>query len=280
MEKYANTRECENETEASDCYNEESDKEQIFPRTCSGWEEDTYTNGFEEDQVKFNEKVKLEKGMYCFAFRKFGVCSRRNCRYMHVNENAACPNYSSKRDIPRSPGCHIPKHRTKGRNTKGTVNGYQPYQERIGICFKFRDTGYFNVGQKCRFKHLSCFNKSQGRNFSAVNQSNSFFRRNVGVGYLSNWLSSRNFFRGAKSIVMQISFVMLLFSDQISGGGKSLQGGNCLRGGRPPCERKAGKELDEVSQAGGPIMAFQGYQIQQYQPQGQFTQTVCPTITQ
>ena len=28
------------------------------------------------------------------------------------------------------------------------------------------------------------------------------------------------FFRGAKSIVMQISFVMLLFSDQISGRGK------------------------------------------------------------
>ena len=40
------------------------------------------------------------------------------------------------------------------------------------------------------------------------------------------WLSSRNVFRGAaKSIVMQISFVMLLFSDQLSGRGKSFQGG-------------------------------------------------------
>ena len=49
------------------------------------------------------------------------------------------------------------------------------------------------------------------------------------------WLSSRNFYQGeAKPIVMQISFIMLmflLFSDQISGG-KSLrgEGANCLRG--------------------------------------------------
>ena len=33
---------------------------------------------------------------------------------------------------------------------------------------------------------------------------------------------------------MQISFVMLSFSDQISGGGKSLQGGK-LAQGAPPC---------------------------------------------
>ena len=38
------------------------------------------------------------------------------------------------------------------------------------------------------------------------------------------WLSSMNFFRGGESIVMQISFIMLLFSDQISGRGKSLHG--------------------------------------------------------
>ena len=41
------------------------------------------------------------------------------------------------------------------------------------------------------------------------------------------WLSPRNFFQGggAKSIVMQISIVILLFSDQISGRGKSFQRG-------------------------------------------------------
>ena len=40
--------------------------------------------------------------------------------------------------------------------------------------------------------------------------------------------------RGAKSIVMQIPFVMLLFSDQISGRGKNFQrGANCLRGRSP-----------------------------------------------
>ena len=46
------------------------------------------------------------------------------------------------------------------------------------------------------------------------------------------WLSPRNFFRG-ESIVMQISFVMLLFSDQISGRGKSFQGGKLPQGGAP-----------------------------------------------
>ena len=47
----------------------------------------------------------------------------------------------------------------------------------------------------------------------------------------STWLPSRNFFqRGAKSIVVQISFVMLLFSDQILGRGKSFQGGKLSQG--------------------------------------------------
>ena len=39
---------------------------------------------------------------------------------------------------------------------------------------------------------------------------------------------------GAKSIVMQIYIVILLFSDQISGRGKSFQGGQTASGGRPP----------------------------------------------
>ena len=45
----------------------------------------------------------------------------------------------------------------------------------------------------------------------------------------------QEFFQGAKSIVMQISFVMLiflLFSDQISGGQKSLRG-QTASGGHP-----------------------------------------------
>ena len=36
---------------------------------------------------------------------------------------------------------------------------------------------------------------------------------------------------GAKSIVTQISIVILLFSDQISGGGKSFSGGRLPQGG-------------------------------------------------
>ena len=47
------------------------------------------------------------------------------------------------------------------------------------------------------------------------------------------------FFRGAKSIVLQISIVILSFSDQISEKGKSFQGGKLPQGGhplRPPVE--------------------------------------------
>ena len=69
------------------------------------------------------------------------------------------------------------------------------------------------------------------------------------------WLSSRNFFRGAKSIVMQISFVMqifLLFSDKISGGQKSPRGANCLRGA-PSCPpwKKASIYLEKFSEIVG-----------------------------
>ena len=52
---------------------------------------------------------------------------------------------------------------------------------------------------------------------------------------------SRNFFRGAKSIVMQISFVMLifpLFPDQISGA--KVSEGDKLPQGGAPCGRKPG----------------------------------------
>ena len=38
----------------------------------------------------------------------------------------------------------------------------------------------------------------------------------------------------AESIVVQISFVMLLFSDQMSGRGKSFQGDKLPQGGVPP----------------------------------------------
>ena len=50
-----------------------------------------------------------------------------------------------------------------------------------------------------------------------------------------NLAFSQEFFSGGgKSIVMQISIVILLFSDQISGRGKSFQGGQTASGGRPP----------------------------------------------
>ena len=39
---------------------------------------------------------------------------------------------------------------------------------------------------------------------------------------------------GAKSIVMQVSIVILLFSDQISGRGESFQGWQTASGGAPP----------------------------------------------
>ena len=54
----------------------------------------------------------------------------------------------------------------------------------------------------------------------------------LGMSTVVLWLSSRNFFQGAKSIVMQIYFVTLLFSDQISGRGKVSEGGKLPHG--PP----------------------------------------------
>ena len=71
----------------------------------------------------------------------------------------------------------------------------------------------------------------------------------VATGFLPGIFSGG----GAKSIVMQISFVMpifLLFSDQISGRQKSLRGANCLRGA-PPAPRggKPGHRPEEL-QAG------------------------------
>ena len=55
-----------------------------------------------------------------------------------------------------------------------------------------------------------------------------------------HWLPSRNFSGGgAKSIVIQIYFVFLLFSDQISGWTKSPRGGGKLPQGGAPVWKKA-----------------------------------------
>ena len=61
--------------------------------------------------------------------------------------------------------------------------------------------------------------------------------REIGVTLLVRvycWLSSRNFFRGRKSVIMQISFVM-----QILGEGKSPRGQTASGGAPCPLWRKA-----------------------------------------
>ena len=71
---------------------------------------------------------------------------------------------------------------------------------------------------------VSRFNKSQSKNFSTVNQSNSFLEEMRGL----------------------VAYV---------------------------------KSLVESHMAGGPTMAFEGFQTKQYQPHRQFTKPVCPIRT-
>ena len=42
-------------------------------------------------------------------------------------------------------------------------------------------SGHCNFGQKYHFNHVSRFNKSQGRNFSTINQSKSFLKEIRGL---------------------------------------------------------------------------------------------------
>ena len=63
----------------------------------------------------------------------------------------------------------------------------------------------------------------------------------VGPGFLPGIF----FRRGAKSIVMQISFVMLLFSDQFQGGTKVFGGGGGQSAsGAPPVEESQGQPFN------------------------------------
>ena len=58
------------------------------------------------------------------------------------------------------------------------------------------------------------------------------------------------FFRGGKFIVMQISFVVLLFSDQISGRGKRFQGGKLPQGGRLPVPPSVEESQEKIYRYG------------------------------
>ena len=74
----------------------------------------------------------------------------------------------------------------------------------------------------CVYIYWAFHNYSADSLFSPIYQGKASF---------ISWLSARNFFGEGGSIVMQISVVILLFSDQISGRGESFRGrGNCLRG--------------------------------------------------
>ena len=67
------------------------------------------------------------------------------------------------------------------------------------------------------------------------------------------------FFKGgAKSVVMQISFFMLLFSNQVSGRGKSFQEGQTASRGAPcpPVEESQTEVSEELSL---PMIVYLGY---------------------
>ena len=107
------------------------------------------------------EYAEMKKYGHCFKFVKFGACTRKFCKFIHVNRNSSYPNHSnfmfgkSKTDIGKDRTFSTP------RKTFRSGDG-QRKQHGRPICFNFKNKGFCRYGSQCKYSHV--FNsRSAGR---------------------------------------------------------------------------------------------------------------------
>ena len=123
----------------------------------------THSSGtaFSDTNFGDEEYAQMKKYGHCFKFVKFGACTRKFCKFVHVNRNLSYPNHSnfifgkSKTDIGKDRTSSTPRKTFRSGDGQGKQHG-RP------ICFNFKNKGFCRYGSQCKYSHV--FNsRSAGR---------------------------------------------------------------------------------------------------------------------
>ena len=61
-----------------------------------GWGSEEETGFSDNEHSKYRMMSALRKKGYCFDFQRTGACSRKNCKFMHINSRSSYPDYSQR----------------------------------------------------------------------------------------------------------------------------------------------------------------------------------------
>ena len=136
-----------------------------------------------------------EKKEYCFDFQRTGACSRKNCKFTHINSRSSYPYYSQRavdtqrteqskskqRDLKSS---DIGNRKFSGNRSR---NGPRTLRKSFGsysnnICFNYQNHCRCHFGKRCRFLHIENdhfnFKPRHGENrYANFNKQNNFNSR-------------------------------------------------------------------------------------------------------
>ena len=90
---------------------------------------------------------------HCFKFVKFGACTKKFCKFIHVNRNSSYPDHSnfmfgkSKTDIGKDRTFSTPRKTVRSSDDQEKQHG-RP------ICFNFKNKGFCRYGSQCKHSHV------------------------------------------------------------------------------------------------------------------------------
>ena len=132
-----------------------------------GWGSEEETGFSDNEHSKYRMMSPLRKKGYCFDFQRTGACSRKNCKFMHINSRSSYPDYSQRAvDTQRTEqskskqrdlkSCDIGNRKFSGNRSR---NGPRTLRKSSGsysnnICFNYQNHGRCHFGKRCRFLHI------------------------------------------------------------------------------------------------------------------------------
>ena len=122
-----------------------------------------HSSGTEFSATTFGDEeyAQMKKYGHCFKFVKFGACTRKFCKFIHLNRNSSYPNHNN--FIFEKSETDIGKDRTfnTSRKTFRRGDGHGKQHGRP-ICFNFKNKGFRRYGNQCKHSHV-LNSKSAGR---------------------------------------------------------------------------------------------------------------------
>ena len=174
------------------------------------WGSEEETGFSDNEHSNDRSKSPLRKKRYCFDFQRTGACSRKNCKFMHINLRSSHPDYSQRaadtqrteqskskqRDLKSSDIGQRKLSGNRSRNEPRTLRK-SPRSYSNNICINYQNHGRCHFGKRCRFLH----NENDHFNSKPRHGENGYANFNK-----QNNFNSRSNFNGANNTNVQNNF--------------------------------------------------------------------------